>query len=94
MPRDCSLSTTRTLQETRDRLIENFRSRGTKIHQDLRDIRRRFNERIGQEIVKVTSDAIAEALTKRVLTVRTAQRGENVDVVITRGGSGNQTFLK
>jgi hypothetical protein len=63
MPRDCPLSTTRTLQETRDRLIENFRSLETKIHQDLQDIRRRFNERIGQEIVKVTSDAIAEALT-------------------------------
>ena len=70
------------LRETRDRLIENFRSLETKIDQDLQDIRRRFNERIGQEIVKVTSDAIAEALTKRVLTVRTAQRGENVDVVI------------
>jgi hypothetical protein len=72
----------RYLRETRDRLIENFRSLETKIDQDLQDIRRRFNERIGQEIVKVTSDAIAEALTKRVLTVRTAQRGENVDVVI------------
>jgi hypothetical protein len=70
------------LRETRDRLIENFGSLETKIDQDLQDIRRRFNERIGQEIVKVTSDAIAEALTKRVLTVRTAQRGENVDVVI------------
>ena len=71
------------LRETRDRLIENFRSLETKIDQDLQEIRRRFNERIEQEeIVKVTSDAIAEALTKRVLTVRTAQRGENVDVVI------------
>jgi len=70
------------MQETRDKLVELFRALETKIDQGIEDIRRRFNERIGQEIAKVTSDTIAEALTKRVLTVRTAQRGENVDVVI------------
>jgi hypothetical protein len=62
--------------------VERFRVLATKFDQEIEDIRRRFNERIGQEIVKVTSDTVAEALTKRVLTVRTAQRGENVDVVI------------
>jgi hypothetical protein len=75
------------LRETRDRLIENFRSLETKIDQDLQDIRRRFNERIQQEIVKVTPDDIAESLTKRVLTVRTAARGENVDVVVRQASS-------
>jgi hypothetical protein len=70
------------MQETRDKLVELLRTLETKIDQGIEDIRRRFKERIGQEIAKVTSDTIAEALTKRVLTVRTAQRGENVDVVI------------
>jgi hypothetical protein len=41
----------------------------------VREIRKKFDERIQQEIVKVTSDDIAEALTKRVLTVRTGPHG-------------------
>jgi hypothetical protein len=54
------------------------------LEDQVREIRKKFDEPIQQEIVKVTSDEIAEALTGRVLTVRTAARGENVDVVIQR----------
>jgi hypothetical protein len=34
----------------------------------VREIRKKFDERIQQEIAKVTSDDIVEALAKRVLT--------------------------
>src|SRR5262245_5203190 len=70
------------LQEVNNKLIDRFRAMEAKIDQDIEDIRRRFNERVGQEIARVTSDTIADSLSRRVLTVRTAARGENVDVVI------------
>ena len=70
------------MQETREKLVELFRALEVKIEQDLADIRRRFNDRVENEVAKVTSDTIAEALTKRVLTVRTAARGEQCDVII------------
>ena len=70
------------LREAHQRFIENFRVLAQNLEDQVQEIRKKFDERIQQEIVKVTSDDIAEALTKRVLTVRTAARGENVDVVI------------
>ena len=70
------------LREAHQRFIENFRVLAQNLEDQVREIRKKFDERIQQEIVKVTSDTVAEALTKRGLTVRTAQRGENVDVVI------------
>src|SRR5262249_26195016 len=70
------------LREVHQRFIENFRVLAQNLEDRVREMRKKFDERIQQEIVKVTSDEIAEALTKRVLTVRTAARGENVDVVI------------
>jgi len=75
------------LQEVNNKLIDRFRAMEAKIDQDIEDIRRRFNERVGQEIVRVTSDTIADSLSRRVLTVRTAARGENVDVVIRQASS-------
>src|SRR5215467_9946172 len=62
-------------QEVKNMLIDRFRAMEAKIDQDIEDIRRRFNERVGQEIVRVTSDTIADSLSRRVLTVRTAARG-------------------
>jgi len=70
------------LKEVNDRIIDRFRGMEAKIDQDIADIRHRFNEHVGQEIARVTSDTIADSLSRRVLTVRTAARGENVDVVI------------
>jgi hypothetical protein len=70
------------LREAHQQFVENFRVLAQNLEDQVREIRKKFDERIQQEIVKVTSDDIAEALTKRVLTVRTAARGENVDVVI------------
>src|SRR5262249_11273213 len=75
------------LQEVNNKLIDGFRAMETKIDQDIEDIRRRFNERVGQEIARVTSDTIAASLSRRVLTVRTAARGENVEVVIRQASS-------
>jgi len=75
------------LQEVNNKLTDRFRAMEAKIDQDIADIRHRFNERIGQEIAKVTSDTIADSLSRRVLTVRTAARGENVDVVIRQASS-------
>ena len=75
------------LQEVNNKLIDRFRAMEAKIDQDIEDIRRRFNERVGQEIARVTSDTIADSLSRRVLTVRTAARGENVDVFIRQASS-------
>jgi hypothetical protein len=74
-------------REAHQQFIENFRVLAQNLEDQVREIRKRFDERIQQVIVKVTSDEIAEALTKRVLTVRTAARGENVDVVIRQASS-------
>jgi len=70
------------LREAHQQFIENFRVLAQNLEDQVREIRKEFDDRIQQRIVKVTSGDIAEALTKRVLTVRTAARGENVDVVI------------
>ena len=75
------------LKEVNDRIIDRFRGMEAKIDQDIADIRHRFNEHVGQEIARVTSDTIADSLSRRVLTVRTAARGENVDVVIRQATS-------
>jgi hypothetical protein len=40
------------MQETRDKLVELFRVLATKIDQEIEDIRRRFNERIGKRSSK------------------------------------------
>ena len=50
------------LQEVNNKLIDRFRAMEAKIDQDIADIRHRFNERVGQEIARVTSDTIADAL--------------------------------
>jgi len=63
------------LKEVNDKIIDRFRGIEAKIDQDIADIRHRFNERVGQEIARVTSDTIADSLSRRVLTVRTAARG-------------------
>jgi len=75
------------LREAHQQFVENFRVLAQNLGDQVREIRKKFDERIQPEIVKVTSDDIAEALTKRVLTVRTAARGENVDVVIRQASS-------
>jgi hypothetical protein len=75
------------LREAHQQFVENFRVLAQNLEDQVSEIRKRFDERIQQEIAKVTSDDIAEALTKRVLTVRTAARGENVDVFIRQASS-------
>ena len=74
-------------REAHQQFIENFRVLAQNLEDQVREIRKEFDDRIQQRIVKVTSGDIAEALTKRVLTVRTAARGENVDVVIRQASS-------
>jgi hypothetical protein len=58
------------LREAHQQFVENFRVLAQNLEDQVREIRKNFDERIQQEIVKVTSDDIAEALTKRVPTVR------------------------
>jgi hypothetical protein len=73
---------TQYMRETRDKLVDLSRALEVKIEQELAEVRRGFNERVTQEIARVSAEDIAQALTRRVLTVRTAQRGEQVDIAV------------